>query len=400
MSAIQKVTILGATGSIGASTLDVIALHPQRFSVYAVTAQSNVRDMLAICRRFKPEHVVMVDSQAAAELALKLRDEQLSCAVHSGTEALADVAGAPDADIVMAAIVGAAGLASTLAAVKAGKRVLLANKEALVMSGGLFMQAVSRYNAQLLPVDSEHNAIFQCLSQSAQQQIGQIDLADEGIDKILLTGSGGPFLTLPLAELAAQSAKAACNHPNWSMGQKISVDSATMLNKGLEYIEARWLFNCQRDQLDVIIHPQSVIHSMVQYCDGSVLAQLGQPDMKTPIAHCLHYPRRRDSGAESLDFTRLGALTFSAPDEQRFPCLLLAQQACWDGQAATTALNAANEIAVDAFLGAQIGFTRIAEVCDAVLQQQKSAEPDSIEAVIEIDTLARQVAREVIKAWI
>ncbi|MCC5879405.1 MAG: 1-deoxy-D-xylulose-5-phosphate reductoisomerase [Idiomarina sp.] len=393
----QQLTILGATGSIGISTLDVVNRHPQQFSVFALTAASNVEAMLPLCIRHQPEFVVMVDETAARQLRAQL-PAHLSTQVLAGSQALCEVSEAAQVDQVMAAIVGAAGLPPTLAAVKAGKRVLLANKEALVMSGQLFIDEVVKSGAQLLPVDSEHNAIFQCLSAAAQAEVGTMSLVDEGISKILLTGSGGPFLDLPLAQLEQQTPQAACKHPNWSMGQKISVDSATMLNKGLEYIEARWLFNCQQAQLDVLIHPQSIIHSMVQYADGSVLAQMGQADMRTPIAHCMHYPQRAASGVEALDFTRIAELTFVAPDLQRFPCLRLAQQACWAGQAATTALNATNEIAVAAFLNNDIRFTQIAEMCDRILQSITPRDFGDIDAIIEFDQQVRVQARDLIRA--
>lgn len=407
MSTLQ-VTILGATGSIGASTLSVVSQHPETFQVFALTANTNVEAMYALCIEHLPQVVVMVDAHAAAKLrerlhqAARVETEHAAALraieVLSGSDALAQVSADTQVDQVMAAIVGAAGLAPTLAAVKAGKRVLLANKEALVMSGQLFINELLASDAQLLPVDSEHNAIFQCLSAQAQNNVGTMDLAQQGIDKILLTGSGGPFLQLPLTELSSQTPTAACKHPNWSMGRKISVDSATMLNKGLEYIEARWLFNCKPEQLEVLIHPQSVVHSMVQYCDGSVLAQLGQPDMRTPIAHCMSYPHRIASGVAGLDFTQLRELTFQAPDFERFPCLSLAQQACWAGQSATTALNAANEVAVDAFLHERIKFGDIAIVCDAVLQQVEQPSLNSIEAVIAYDATVRHAAQTIVAA--
>lgn len=389
----QSITILGATGSIGKSTLAVINEHPQRFNLFAVTAHANVAEMLSICARFNPTYAVMVDEQAGLALRQQLLEQRSSTEVLIGAAALLDVASASEVDTVMAAIVGAAGLLPTLAAVNAGKRILLANKEALVMSGQLFMDAVARSGAELLPIDSEHNAIFQCLPTAAQQALGQADLAAHGVSKILLTGSGGPFRELPLAELAQQTPAAACAHPNWSMGQKISVDSATMLNKGLEYIEARWLFNCQREQLEVVVHPQSVIHSMVSFTDGSVIAQLGQPDMRTPIAYGLSYPARISSGVAALDFSQLSQLTFSTAEAARYPCLALAIEACWQGQAATTMLNAANEIAVEAFLGTQIGFTAIAEICDRVLNEIAVIPVSSIDDVIAIDQQARQVAQ-------
>lgn len=394
---IQNVTILGATGSIGSSTLDVIATHPERFRVFALTAQRNVAVMRELCERHQPDFAVMVDKNAAAQLREQLSPE-LNTEVLSGCDALLQVSQSNEVDQVMAAIVGGAGLAPTLAAVRAGKRVLLANKEALVMSGQLFIDEVVRSGAQLLPVDSEHNAIFQCMHHDLQQQVGTMQLAQQGVEKIVLTGSGGPFLNVPLNELSRQSPAAACKHPNWSMGQKISVDSATMANKGLEYIEARWLFNCKPTQLEVLIHPQSIIHSMVQYLDGSVLAQMGQADMRIPIAHCLLYPERGDSGVSGLDFTQIRELTFASPDAERFPCLKLAQQACWQGQAATTAFNAANELAVSAFLDRQIQFSDIALVCDSVLQQIEQPELADIEAVLAYDQLARRHSQHVIQA--
>lgn len=388
----QRVTILGATGSIGQNTLAVMANHPDQFELFAVTANGNVTDMITICRRFKPRYAVMADKQAAQRLQQELAD--INCEVLGGEEAVIAVAADAQVDTVMAAIVGAAGLLPTMAAVQAGKRVLLANKEALVMSGQLFMDAVAKHGAELLPIDSEHNAIYQCLPVEVQQPLGHADLAAAGIHQILLTGSGGPFRELPIAQLAQQTPAAACNHPNWSMGQKISVDSATMLNKGLEYIEARWLFNCKKDQIQVLVHPQSVIHSMVSYIDGSVLAQLGQPDMRTPIAYGLGYPNRIESGVQALDFLQLSELTFMPADAARYPCLQLAIDACWEGQWATTSLNAANEVAVAAFLQELIPFTAIAEICDSVLQQLNAVELTTVEALIELDTEARALARQ------
>ncbi|SFR41277.1 1-deoxy-D-xylulose 5-phosphate reductoisomerase [Pseudidiomarina maritima] len=388
----QRVTVLGATGSIGQNTLAVMANHPEHFELFSVTANGNVTDMATLCRRFKPRVAVMADKQAALRLQQELVD--LDCEVLGGAEAVIAVAAEPQVDTVMAAIVGAAGLLPTMAAVKAGKRVLLANKEALVMSGQLFMDAVATHGAELLPIDSEHNAIYQCLPPEVQQPLGHADLAAAGIHQILLTGSGGPFRELPISQLAQQTPAAACNHPNWSMGQKISVDSATMLNKGLEYIEARWLFNCNKQQLQVLVHPQSVIHSMVSYCDGSVIAQLGQPDMRTPIAYGLGYPTRIESGVQALDFLQLSALTFMPADAARYPCLQLAIDACWEGQWATTSLNAANEIAVAAFLQERIPFTAIAKICDSVLQQLNATELTTVEALVDLDTEARAIARQ------
>ncbi|MDN7123557.1 1-deoxy-D-xylulose-5-phosphate reductoisomerase [Pseudidiomarina terrestris] len=395
----HKLCLLGATGSIGTSTLAVLREQPDRFQLTAVTAHRNVEQMRTICEEFQPEVAVMVDEQAARDLAEVLKGRATQ--VLSGAQAVADVAAASNSDTVMAAIVGGAGLVPTFAAVTAGKRVLLANKEALVMSGQLFIDAAASSGAQILPVDSEHNAIFQCLPAEVQQQLGHCDLSAAGIHKILLTGSGGPFRELPLAELAAQTPAAACAHPNWDMGQKISVDSATMMNKGLEYIEARWLFNCNEAQLDVVLHPQSVIHSMVSYKDGSVLAQMGQPDMRTPIAHCLSFPERIESGVAPLDFLSIGQLNFAAADSARYPCLELAMQACWQGQWATTTLNAANEVAVAAYLAGQIKFTGIASVCRAALEQiqqgNNAVALNSIAAILSLDEQARAIARERIK---
>lgn len=389
----QRVTILGATGSIGLNTLKVMAEHPERFELYAITANTNVADMLQLCQRYQPRYAVMQCAQSAQQLTQQLPSRS-TVQVLSGAQALADVAQAAEVDCVMAAIVGAAGLMPTMAAVKAGKRVLLANKEALVMSGQLFIDAVAKSGAQLLPIDSEHNAIFQCLPQSVQHHLGRADLAAAGVQHILLTGSGGPFRDLPLADLAKQTPAAACAHPNWSMGQKISVDSATMLNKGLEYIEARWLFNCQQQHLQVLLHPQSVVHSMVQFVDGSVVAQLGQPDMRTPIAYGLSYPQRIAAGVPALDFAQLGALSFSAVDSARYPCLQLAIDACWQGQWATTSLNAANEVAVAAFLAGRLKFTDIHSVCADVLAAISPTSLNSLAAIVSLDEETRRLAQQ------
>ena len=389
----QNMVILGATGSIGASTLSVISANPDAYRVYALVANASVDKMLALCLTHRPQVAHMVDSQAALALQAKLPPE-LNIQVNSGEDELIALVTATEVDTVMAAIVGAAGLVPTLAAVKAGKRVLLANKEALVMSGELFIEATKASGATLLPVDSEHNAIFQCLPEEVQANLGRCDLAASGISHILLTGSGGPFLTAELASLASMTPAQACKHPNWSMGPKISVDSATMMNKGLEFIEARWLFNTQKDQLKVVIHPQSVIHSMVQYRDGSVIAQMGNPDMRTPIAHCMSYPQRIRSGVEPLDFFKVGQLSFCEPDFNRFPCLALAIAACAQGQEATTVLNAANEIAVEAFLQGQIGFTHIAKVNEACLSSVPKRAMTSIDDIIALDAQTRIYARE------
>jgi 1-deoxy-D-xylulose-5-phosphate reductoisomerase len=392
----QNVVILGATGSIGASTLSVMSAQTQRYSVYGLVANTNVDKMLALCLAHKPVIAHMVNEQAAMTLKAAL-PAHLSVTVTTGEDALIDLVTSNQTHTVMAAIVGAAGLLSTFAAVKAGKRVLLANKEALVMSGALFMDACKQSGATLLPVDSEHNAIFQCLPESVQTNLGHCSLDAAGVSSILLTGSGGPFLTAPLESLASVTPAQACKHPNWSMGPKISVDSATMMNKGLEFIEARWLFNTNAAQLKVVVHPQSVIHSMVQYRDGSVLAQMGNPDMRTPIAHCLSYPQRITSGVEALDFFKLGDLSFCEADIARFPCLHLAMQACEHGQEATTVLNAANEVAVDAFLAGQIGFTQIAAINESCLAQVSQSSLKSIDDILQLDSLTRQHAWQAIK---
>ena len=357
--------------------------------------------MLALCLKWQPKYAAMADTQAALVLEQKLKATGSDTEVLAGVEGLCQVAELNEVDTVMAAIVGAAGLVPTMAAVKAGKRILLANKEALVMSGQLFIDAVSKYGAELLPVDSEHNAIFQCLPQEIQTNLGACDLNKAGINHILLTGSGGPFRYSDIASLESVTPEQAVAHPNWSMGRKISVDSATMMNKGLEYIEARWLFNAFREQLKVVIHPQSVIHSMVQYRDGSVLAQMGQPDMATPIALTMSYPSRVDAGVAPLDFTQVGELTFLQPDFARYPCLKLAIDACYEGQHVTTALNAANEVSVEAFLNNQLKFTDIASVNERVMQQASkdysSNHSLTLEALMEVDSAARALATEILR---
>lgn len=388
----KHLTILGSTGSIGTSTLAVVRANPHLFAVKALVAGRNVELMAEQCLAFRPDYAAMSDSKAAETLRLRLKDLNVATEVLSGEQAACDLAALDGVDQVMAAIVGAAGLLPTLAAIRAGKQVLLANKESLVTCGRLFLEAVSASKAQLLPIDSEHNAIFQSLPASLQQQLGYASLEDNGIDSIILTGSGGPFRETPLAELRHMTPDQACAHPNWSMGRKISVDSATMMNKGLEYIEARWLFNATDAQMEVVLHPQSVIHSMVRYRDGSVIAQLGSPDMRTPIAHAMAWPQRVNSGAQPLDFTRMSALTFSEPDYARYPCLKLAIDASITGQAATTMLNAANEIAVAAFLASEIRFTDIAALNVAVLETLSCQEPSSVDAVIAIDREARAMA--------
>lgn len=391
----QSMVILGATGSIGASTLSVISVNPLAYRVYGLVANTSVDKMLALCVAHRPKVAHMMDEAAAKQLRTVL-PAMLNIQVTTGMNDLLGLVTAAEVDTVMAAIVGAAGLVPTLEAVKAGKRVLLANKEALVMSGELFIEATKRSGAVLLPVDSEHNAIFQCLPQEVQANLGRCDLTAAGISHILLTGSGGPFLRSELATLEAMTPAQACKHPNWSMGPKISVDSATMMNKGLEFIEARWLFNTGAEQLKVVIHPQSVIHSMVQYRDGSVIAQMGNPDMRTPIAHCMAYPQRIHSGVEPLDFFKVGQLSFCEPDYNRFPCLALAMEACAQGQEATTVLNAANEIAVEAFLLGQIGFTQIAKVNEACLMTVPKRPMATIDDILALDAQTRIYAREIL----
>ncbi|AUI86748.1 1-deoxy-D-xylulose-5-phosphate reductoisomerase [Vibrio azureus] len=397
----QKLTILGATGSIGASTLKVVEQNPERFSILALAASTNVEKMAILCRQWQPKYAVMADKDAALALKAELATLSPTTEVLGGVEALCHVASLEEVDSVMAAIVGAAGLLPTMAAVKAGKRILLANKEALVMSGQLFIDAIEESGAELLPVDSEHNAIFQCLPEQAQTTLGRCHLDDYGISQILLTGSGGPFRYTDISQLSSVTPAQAIAHPNWSMGPKISVDSATMMNKGLEYIEAKWLFNATREQLKVVIHPQSVIHSMVQYRDGSVLAQMGEQDMATPIALTMSYPERINAGVKPLDFTQVGELTFLQPDFARYPCLQLAMDACYEGQHATTALNAANEVAVDAFLNQRIGFTDIAQVNEAVLNKitasHNTKKTNSLESLIELDRMSRMIALEFLR---
>ncbi|WP_064602246.1 1-deoxy-D-xylulose-5-phosphate reductoisomerase [Photobacterium sp. J15] len=393
----RKLTILGATGSIGSSTLAVAAQNPHLFEVVALAAGSNYQKMFELCRQWQPKFAAMASESAALELAALLKQHNIPTQVLSGDTGMCQVAELEEVDTVMAAIVGAAGLLPTMAAVKAGKRILLANKEALVMSGQMFIDACREYGAELLPVDSEHNAIFQSLPAEVQRAMGHCDLDKFGVSKILLTGSGGPFRYTDVAELEAVTPEMAIAHPNWSMGPKISVDSATMMNKGLEYIEARWLFNATREQMDVIIHPQSVIHSMVQYKDGSVLAQMGLPDMRTPIACAMSYPERVEAGVAPLDFSQVGEFTFLKPDFNRYPCLKLAMDACYAGQAATTALNAANEEAVAAFLANKIRFTEIAIINRQVLEVAQMTEPTDLESVIELDKMARILAREAIR---
>jgi len=390
----KHLTLLGSTGSIGCSTLDVVRHNPERFSVTALVAGKNVARMIEQCLEFSPRFAVMDDAHSAQQVKLALREHGCRTEVLSGQQAACEMAALNGVDQVMAAIVGAAGLVPTLAAIRAGKTVLLANKEALVTCGRLFMEAVKESGARLLPVDSEHNAIFQSLPETIQQNLGYADLELNGVSSILLTGSGGPFRETPLSDLTAMTPDQACRHPNWSMGRKISVDSATMMNKGLEYIEARWLFNASARQMEVLIHPQSVIHSMVRYQDGSVLAQLGEPDMRTPIAHTMAWPERVPSGVNALDFCKLSSLSFAEPDFARYPCLKLAIDASDEGQAATTALNAANEVTVSAFLASAIRFTDIAALNLSVLEQMDLREPQSIDDVLAVDAQAREAAQK------
>jgi 1-deoxy-D-xylulose-5-phosphate reductoisomerase len=387
VSSPQWITVLGATGSIGLSTLDVIARHPQRYSVFALSGHSRLSELYALCLSHRPLYVVVADAAAAGKLSDDLRRAGLTTEVLWGEAGLCTVAAHPQVDAVMAAIVGAAGLKPTLAAVEAGKKVLLANKEALVMSGALFMDAVRRHGAQLLPIDSEHNAIFQCLPGDYAR-----GLAPVGVRRILLTASGGPFRETPAEVLRDVTPEQACAHPNWSMGRKISVDSASMMNKGLELIEACWLFDARPEQVEVVIHPQSVIHSLVDYVDGSVLAQLGNPDMRTPIAHALAWPERIASGVAPLDLFALARLDFQAPDERRFPCLRLARQAAEAGGTAPAMLNAANEVAVAAFLERRIGFTQISELICAVLQDEPVRAVEQLDTVLVADARARSLA--------
>jgi len=386
----QWVSVLGSTGSIGVNTLDVIGQHAQRYRVYALAANRSVDALLAQCLEHRPRYAVMADPDAAQDLAAKMPAE-LETEVLQGEDALAAIVTAPEVDVVMAAIVGAAGLPSTLAAARAGKRVLLANKESLVMAGQLLMSAVHTSGAVLLPIDSEHNAIFQCLPVTASGVPGT-----RGVSKVLLTASGGPFRSWTAQQIAAATPEQACAHPNWSMGRKISVDSASLMNKGLEFAEACWLFDLTPADVDVVVHPQSIIHSMVQYCDGSVLAQLGNPDMRTPIAYGLGWPDRISSGVAPLDLVAAARLDFEAPDEGRFPCLRLAREAVAAGGTAMVTCNAANEVAVAAFLEENIGFGDIAAIVEATLGRSASVEPESIAVVEEADLQARHLALELV----
>ena len=379
----QTITLLGATGTIGVNTLDVIERHPDRFEVFALSGHRQFQRLAQQCIRHQPRYAVVLDAQIALKLSALLSAAACTTEVLVGNQALCDVASDPCVDTVMAAIVGAAGLGSTMAAVRAGKKLLLANKESLVMAGTLFMQAVVESGSVVLPIDSEHNAIFQCLP---------VSCADDhrgGVSKLLLSASGGPFRGWDRDRMRGVTPAEACAHPQWAMGDKISVDSATMMNKGLEVIEAGWLFDMPASKIDVVIHPQSIIHSMVQYVDGSVLAQLGHPDMRTPIAHALAWPERMASGVEDLDLVALSRLDFAAPDERNFPCLAMAYGAAKAGGDAPAVLNAANEIAVQAFLDLRIDFTEIAEVVEHIMNEYRFSEPESLAAVEESDARAR-----------
>ncbi|WP_049262064.1 1-deoxy-D-xylulose-5-phosphate reductoisomerase [Neisseria bacilliformis] len=384
----QTLTILGSTGSIGENTLDVVARHPDRFSVFALAGHTQVAKLAAQCRRFRPEYAVVADAEHAARLENLLREAGVGTQVLHGAQALTDIAAADGVDGVMCAIVGAAGLPSALAAAQKGKTVYLANKETLVVSGALFMQTARAHGATVLPVDSEHNAVFQVLPRDYTGRLNE-----HGIRSIILTASGGPFLDTDPAVFEHITPEQAVKHPNWRMGRKISVDSATMMNKGLELIEAHWLFDCPPEKLEVVIHPQSVVHSMVRYLDGSVLAQLGNPDMRTPIAYCLGLPQRIESGAAALDFAALSALTFRQPDFARFPCLKLAYEAMSVGGGAPCVLNAANEVAVAAFLEGRIRFTDITRTVAHCLDGGFSNDTGSLDSLLETDAQTRRRAQ-------
>ncbi|MBI4808155.1 MAG: 1-deoxy-D-xylulose-5-phosphate reductoisomerase [Nitrosomonadales bacterium] len=389
MSKLTRLTVLGSTGSIGKSTLDVVARHPDRYRIVALTAQQQDELLFEQCQRFRPRFAVLLDEAASERLRIRIAAAGLEVEVLCGAAALERVATLPEVDAVMAAIVGAAGMPPTLAAAHAGKKILLANKETLVLAGHLFMEAVHHSGSALLPIDSEHNAIFQALPRNYAG-----DMKQGGVSKILLTASGGPFRNTPLEELRNVTPEQACAHPNWSMGRKISVDSASMMNKGLEVIEAHWLFNAPADAIQVVVHPQSVIHSMVQYVDGSVLAQLGNPDMRTPIAYALAYPERIDAGVAPLDLFAVAKLDFVAPDFQRFPCLSLAYHALRAGGTTPALLNAANEVAVAAFLDRRIAFLDIPRLIEVVLGKVARKEVNELQDVLDADAAARIAAQE------
>lgn len=388
----QRIVLLGATGSIGTNTLDVISRHPDRYEVFALTGNRRTDILFEQCRIHRPHFAVTGSAGSAKELDVRLRDSGVATDVLYGEEGLVQVVAMAEVDTVLAAIVGAAGLIPTLAAVRAGKRVLLANKESLVMAGHLFMAEVARSGTVLLPVDSEHNAIYQCINRHTLS-----NTIDKEIRRIILTASGGPFRTLATAELKTVTSEQACTHPNWIMGRKISVDSATLMNKGLEVIEARWLFDILPERIDVVVHPQSVVHSMVEYIDGSTLAQLGVPDMRTPIAYALAWPERINAGVAALDLVEVAQLSFERPDRTRFPCLGLAYQVLRAGDDAAAVLNAANEVAVDAFLAGQLPFTGIADVIAATLDAIPSAPADHIDLVLDADRRGRETAGAIIR---
>jgi 1-deoxy-D-xylulose-5-phosphate reductoisomerase len=386
------VTILGSTGSIGKSTLEVLRIHSDRYQVIALTANKNSSDLLQQCREFKPKFAVLSEPKVAEDIQRQFQHECPDTKLLSGADALEMVAQLPEAQYVMAAIVGAAGLLPTLAAARSGKRILLANKEALVVSGRLLLDQVKQNNATILPIDSEHNAVFQCLPADYGRGLHEV-----GVNRILLTASGGPFRNYPMEELSTVTPEQACAHPNWEMGRKISVDSATMMNKGLELIEACLLFDATPDEVEVVLHPQSVIHSLVEYRDGSTLAQLGNPDMRTPIAHALAWPDRIGSGVEGLDLFKVARLDFEPPDLTRFPCLALAYRAAREGGSSPAVLNAANEVAVEAFLSSKIPFTAIAQLIESVMDTVEKIDSFNLKQVLEIDQQARSVARELIQ---
>lgn len=387
------VTILGSTGSIGASTLDVVRRNPESYRILALTAHRSVDILAGQCAEFNASYAVIGDQSLAGSLASALADRRCRARVLAGEEGLAEAATLPDADIVMAAIVGAAGLKPTVLAARAGKKVLLANKESLVIAGRIFMQAAQEGGAVVLPVDSEHNAIFQALPSEFANGLESV-----GVERIILTASGGPFLDLPVSQLPNMTPNEACNHPNWDMGRKISVDSATLMNKGLEVIEAHWFFNAAPDQLEVLIHPQSIVHSMVAYRDGSVLAQLGTPDMRTPIAYALAWPKRIEAGVKRLNLAAMADLSFREPDLQRFPCLRLAFEAMREGESVPVALNAANEIAVQAFLDRHIRFDQIPNLVAETLERSHRQPIRSLQDVLEHDAEARRLAVEIMQA--
>jgi len=389
---IQGICILGSTGTIGVNTLNVVKRHIDKYKVIALTANQNDEKLFQQCVEFNPQYAVLVNADAAQSLKVKLENAGADTEVLCGTEALEKVTAFDEVDQVMAAIVGAAGLLPILSAARAGKRILLANKEALVMSGDIFIKEVAKHNAELLPIDSEHNAIFQCMPMHFESGLEQV-----GVNKILLTASGGPFRTRNIDTLYAVTPEEAIAHPNWVMGQKISVDSATMMNKGLEVIEACWLFNAQPSMIQVVLHSQSIIHSMVSYTDGSVLAQMGNPDMRTPIAHAMAWPQRMSSGVEPLDVFEVAKLEFEKPDFKRFPCLAMAYESLEIGGTATTILNAANEIAVEAFLKKQLSFTNISKVIEKTLENINTVTADNLQIILQADSEARQVSADWVK---